>query len=70
MDGREYLLVMRNSQNYILSAPNGQAAVQIVHRGLMGGWDIEAGGDLRPEELCGIFVLCRYIEQENELVLI
>lgn len=70
LDRREYLLVMRSSQNYILAAPNGQAAAQIIHRGLMGGWDIEASGDLQPEELCGIFVLCRYIEQENELVLI
>lgn len=64
----EYRLTMRNSQNYVLERPNGEAAVTVFHRGLTGGWDIEAKDALSPEVLCGVFVFCRYLEQENEFL--
>lgn len=63
----EYCLTMKNSQNYVLEKPNGEAAATFFHRGLTGGWDIEAREALSPEILCGLFVFCRYMEQENEL---
>lgn len=61
-----YRLVMLNSQNYALYGEDGKAAVQIVHRGISGGWNIEAGRQFSPVLLCGLFVFCRYIESENE----
>lgn len=66
MDGKEYQLIMQNSQNYTLSDPSGKTIVQIFHRGLAGGWNIEAPETFTPELLCAIFTFCRYIERENE----
>lgn len=68
--GKEYLLVMQNDQNYSLSEKSGRTAVQIFHRGLGGGWNIEAAEDFAPEIICGIFVFCKYIEQENEFLVV
>lgn len=65
-----YCLVMINSQNYLLKGQPGEVVVEIFHRGLTGGWDIEAADELRPEFICGIFVFCRYIEQENEFLIV
>lgn len=62
----EHLLIMQNGQNYSLSEKLGKPAVQISHRGLGGGWDIEATKDFTSEMICGIFVFCKYIEQEND----
>ncbi len=64
--GRPYRLVMLNSQNYVLYGEDERAAVQIVHRGISGGWNIEADRLFSPALLCGLFVFCRYIESENE----
>lgn len=65
-----YYLVMINSQNYLMSELPGKKVVEIFHRGLAGGWDIEAADELRPELICGIFVFCRYIERENEFLIV
>lgn len=65
---REHRLLIQNSQNYLLQGPEGET--RVMHRGLMGGWDIETGGSFGPELLCGTFVFCRYLEQENELFMV
>ncbi len=70
MNDREYCLTMQNSQNYTLNDAMGKVVIQIRHRGLSGGWDIEAAAEMPPEIICGIFVFCRYIESENELVMV
>jgi len=70
IQGRAYELVMHNSQNYTLRDESGYTAVQILHRGLAGGWNIDAQETLAPEILCGVFIFCRYIEQENELMVV
>lgn len=67
---KEYFLSMRNSQNYFLSEKHGKTVVGIMHRGLCGGWNIDAADDFAPEIICGIFVFCRYIEQENEFLMV
>ncbi len=64
----KYRLTMKNSQNYLLESQAGEAVVQVLHRGLAGGWDIDADDELGPGILCGIFVFCRYLEQENGLL--
>lgn len=70
IDGRTYCLTMQNSQNYLLRESSEKVAIQILHRGLIGGWDIEAEEDFSPELICGIFIFCRYIEQENEFLIV
>ena len=67
-DKNEYLLLMQNNQNYILSDKFDKTVIQIFHRGLAGGWNIEVMNDFLPEMICGIFVFCKYIEQENEFL--
>lgn len=67
---RDYTLTMLNSQNYILKDTEGQTVLQIVHRGIIGGWIIDTDLPERPEVFCGLFVFCRYLEQENELMIV
>ncbi|MBE7720520.1 hypothetical protein [Lacrimispora indolis] len=63
-------LQMINSQNYLLSDTSGQGTLNVFHRGVIGGWNIEAPEEFSPEIICGIFVFCRYLEQENELIVV
>lgn len=65
-----YELVMKNSQTYTLSDKSGKAVIQIFHRGLTGGWNVEAEDCFSPEVVCGIFIFCRYTEQENEFFVV
>ena len=68
--GKDYRLNFQNSQNYTLTDSDHATRVQIIHRGLMGGWNVEADEAFLPGELCGIFAFCRYLEQENEPMVI
>lgn len=70
MAGSDYLMMMHNSQNYSLQNATGDILLRIVHRGFTGGWNIESKVDFKPEILCGFFAFCRYIEQENELMIV
>ena len=66
----EYHLTMHNSQDYTLKDKNGYVILQIIHRGLIGGWLFYDDHGFAPEILCGLFAFCRYIEQENEFLLV
>ena len=68
--GDEYHLVMHNSQNYTLKDKKGDVILQIMHRGLIGGWLFCDDHGFAPEILCGLFAFCRYIEQENEFLIV
>jgi len=68
--GEEYKLTMQSSQKYSLSEKSGNVVVLICHRGLKGGWNIEADEKFQPEMVCGIFALCRYMERENEFLVV
>lgn len=68
--GNEYHLTMHNSQNYTLQDENGYVILRIIHRGLIGGWLFHDYHGFAPEILCGLFAFCRYIEQENEFLIV
>ena len=68
--GGEYTLCMENEQNYIVLDDSNTEVIRIVHKGITGGWKIENGRDFSPEVLCGVFIFCRYIEQENEFMMV
>ncbi len=70
INGRTYCLTMQNGQNYLLTESSQKIVIQILHRGLIGGWDIEAEEDFSPDVICGIFIFCRYMEQENEFLIV
>lgn len=61
-----YLLCVENRQSYCMTDKSGNIVVHIFHRGLVGGWNIDADGAFPPELVCGIFICCRYMEHENE----
>ncbi len=68
---RSGLLRMINSQNYRLTDPSGKVILTLLHRGIFsGGWNLDAAEEFHPEFLCGIFIFCRYMEQENELLIV
>lgn len=67
---REYLLIMQNSSTYGLLSLAGKKMVQITHCGIAGGWSVTAWEDYQPGFLCGLFVFCRFLERENELLVV
>ncbi|WP_312503479.1 hypothetical protein [Lacrimispora sp.] len=68
---RNGLLRMINSQNYRLTDPSGKVILTLLRRGIFsGGWNLDAAEEFRPEFLCGIFIFCRYMEQENEFPIV
>lgn len=63
-----YTLVMQNTQNYILQNAAGAVVASIVHRGVTGGWDINAPASMSAGLVCGLYVFSRYLERENEFL--
>lgn len=70
VNGEEYLLTMHNSQNYSLINTHNSEVLRIMHKGIAGGWAVEDICGFVPEIICGIFTFCRYIEQENEFLIV
>jgi hypothetical protein len=70
VNGEEYLLTMHNSQNYSLINAHNSEVLRIMHKGIAGGWAVEDICGFVPEIICGIFIFCRYIEQENEFLIV
>ena len=68
LQGEACVLEMLNSQNYELRSAAGSCLVQVLHRGLLGGWDLRCKVHLPPEELCGLLVFCLYLDRENEFL--
>ena len=68
MSENQYVLTMKNSQQYGASNINGTEVLSITHRSITGGWQIEDTGSFSPEVICGLFVFSRYIEQDNEFL--
>lgn len=68
LQGEACVLEMLNSQNYELRSAAGSCLVQVLHRGLLGGWDLRCKVHLPPEALCGLLVFCLYLDRENEFL--
>lgn len=63
-----YTLIMQNTQNYVLQNAAGAVVARIVHRGVTGGWDIDAPSTMSAGLVCGLYVFSRYLERENEFL--
>ena len=70
LHGAEHILIMHNSQNYTMKDLHDADVLRIMHRGLIGGWLLEDRCGFTPEILCGLFTFCRYIEMENEFIIV
>ncbi len=69
--GKEtYRLNMMNNQYYSMRDQNGYDVLQILHRGITGGWEIQADAQFAPEIISALFLFCRYLEQENEFLVV
>lgn len=66
----EYILTRQDNTYYTLITGENKLAITIKHRGINGGWTIEANDELTPQIICGFFVFCKYLERENEFILI
>ncbi len=66
----DYDLIMHNCQNYSLFDRKGKEVLRIMHKGIAGGWDIEEEEAFSFEEILGLFMFSRYIEKENEYMII
>lgn len=49
---------------------NGEEYLLTMHNGISRGWIVEDTCGFLPEIICGIFIFCRYIEQENEFLIV
>ena len=65
--GGQYRLVMERPQSFAAGDAQGRVLLRVTHRGVAGGWRIEAADDLVPGLVCGLFLFCRYLDMENEL---
>ena len=68
--GTNYSLTMHNNRSYSLRDVAGRELLRIFHKGIAGGWNLEDRQGFAPEVLCGIFAFCRYLEQENEFLIV
>lgn len=57
-------------ENYLMKNRQGEVALCVLHRGIAGGWRIECGPEFEPWAICAVFVFCRYLEQENQMVVV
>ena len=64
----EYTLHMENSREYELIDSRDARVLYIVHRGVVGGWRLESRLAFPVCFLCGVFLFCRYLEQENRFL--
>ena len=66
----EYILTRHDNTYYTFITKENKIAITIKHRGINGGWTIEANDKLTPQIICGFFIFCKYLERENEFILI
>ncbi len=69
-NGDVYRLNMLNSQNYRMVNFKNETILEIIHHGLGGGWMIETKQAVPSGILLGFFLFCRYLEQENEFIVV
>jgi hypothetical protein len=67
---QKYSLLRRSATQYTLLDLAEEVAVELRRKGVQGGWSIETAQPFAPELLCGLFAFCRYLERENELVVV
>lgn len=70
IDAEEYCLQMQEGYTYVLRDEVRREILWISHRGIQGGWSVESEWELPPHLICGLFLFCKYMEQENEFVMV
>ncbi len=63
-------LQMQNSQNFILTTEDGRVSMELIHNGVNGGWNVSADDSLDALLVMGIFLFSRYLDKENEFVVV
>ncbi len=61
-------LFMADSQNFFVEDPNGHTILTFTHRGIPGGWLVNAEVCFDPFIILGLFLFTRYLDKENEFI--
>lgn len=67
---KSFTLIMHNDQNYSIQDEKGNCILKVAHKGVIGGWTIQDDFGFTPEVLFGLFIFCRYLEKENEFLVV
>lgn len=67
---RTLLLIMHSDKEYSIHDEGGVCILTIAHKGISGGWMIQDNFGFTPDVLCGLFAFCRYLEKENEFIVV
>lgn len=70
LNGEACELVMHGPHCYTLTKRRRQENALLKHKGLCGGWQVEACGEFTPKILGAFYVFCRYMERENDFPLL
>ncbi|HJC00929.1 MAG TPA: hypothetical protein H9764_10800 [Candidatus Flavonifractor merdavium] len=65
-----YTLYMDSGSLYRMEEEGAGCRMRMVHRGVAGGWRLECEPALPACFLCGLFVFCRYLEGENQFLVV
>lgn len=63
---RSYLLRRERYGRYSLFDTAGAPLARFNVRRFLSGWQLRTDGRFSPEILCGLVLLCKYLEWENE----
>ncbi len=66
----EYELFLHSCKDYEVRAQTDSLLAIISHKGLFDGWQLEVYHDVDFYFLCGLFVFCGYMDQENDFIVV
>lgn len=69
-NNKKYQLFMNSNTNYSLIDDKNTTICSISHRGIKGGWQIITSSIKDDTILASIYVLCRFLELENEFPIV
>lgn len=70
MDDSSYELKMLNSQNFVMEDQQKYSVMEIIHNDIGGGWNTVIHRDFDSSVVMGIFVFSRYLDKENEFIVV
>lgn len=70
MGDSKYVLKMLNSQNFTMTDMDGNRVMGIIHDGVNGGWLVNDNGTFNSCDIMGVFIFCRYLDKENEFMVV
>lgn len=70
MQDSTYELKMLNSQNFVMKDQKDCSVMEIIHNDIGGGWNTVIYKDFDSCIVMGMFVFCRFLDKENEFMVV